>query len=555
MNPVKELSAKERKQWEQWLITCKQIREGTPKIPVETGAKKQQRIEHLLKPENFEEWINFYFASPDFKPAPLAWFHRQAIDNLFVKKERKHLWEWHRESAKSVFADIFLPIHMLMTGSLTGMILASENEDKAKNLIKDVEAQLRNNPRIIHDFGNFGITGSWIQSFFQTKEGIGFWAFGLSQNPAGVRNAFRRPNLGMVDDADNYQKAKNQILTKQRVDLIKGEFMGCLQKHDRYFIYLNNRIHKEGITAHLAGDINEGDPLDDSFAHIKAYLIEDPKTHQPIYPEGRTEEELLSYYKKRKAKPAWQEYYTLQEAVWKIVDYGPRNALRQLFHKHIDDGGIFDDDNMPWFDPLAISSYDAIIDYCDPAFGESGKGSYKAIVRVGKIGHYYDVLKAWVRTTGEWWTILHEWSEEMRKGVLVAEDQNSGLRIKPRKFQSWVECNSLQRSEMRKTMKLANLKRTVAWFPRYDEEHKGDKIARIEGLEMLFNEQYVRFSTSMQGDKDMMKLREQFKSFPEGKVDGCDAFHGAKTKLDVLHRSSNLNPKTGKYNRNKRKIA
>lgn len=555
MSQVAQMSAREKKEWEEWLETCKRIKEGIRPIPTETEAEKKNRIEHLLRPENFEEWIDWYFRSPDFDPAPLAWFHKKAIDNLFVEKYRKHLWEWHRESAKSVFADIFLPIHMLMSGELTGMILASETDDKAKNLIKDVEAQLRYNPRIIHDFEDFGITGSWIQSFFQTKDGIGFWAFGINQNPAGVRNAFKRPNLGMVDDADNYQKAKNQKLTKQRVDWIKGEFMGCLQKNDRYFIYLNNRIHREGITAHLAGDINEGDVIDESFAHVKSYLVEHPETHEPIYPEGRTEQEVLQHFKRLGAVPAWNEYYTLEEAVWKIVDYGLRNALRQLFHKHIDDGGIFDDENMPWVDTLSIGSYDAIVDYCDPAFGESGKGSYKCVIRVGKIGHFYDILKVWIKQTGQWWNIQHDWADEMRKGILISANASVGVREKPKKFKSFVECNSLQKTELRKTYRIANLNRAVAWYPKYDTENKGDKIARVEGLEMIFNEDHVRFSNTLRNDRHMIKLREQFKSFPEGMIDGPDAFQGAKVKLDLLHRSSTTSSRTGKYKKDKSKIA
>ncbi len=173
------LTGKQKREWEEWLLTCRRLDEITKPTVNVTFVQQKKRIKRLLKPHNFEAFIDYYFKSTDFDPAPLGWFHKRAIDNLFIQKYRKHIWEWHRESAKSVFADIFVPIHLLATGDLTGMILAGESEDKAKNLIKDVEAQLRHNQKLINDFGDFGITGSWLSGFFQTGKGIGFWVFGL----------------------------------------------------------------------------------------------------------------------------------------------------------------------------------------------------------------------------------------------------------------------------------------------------------------------------------------------------------------------------------------
>ncbi len=177
------LTSKQKREWEEWLLTCRRLEASTQPMIKETPKQQKKRINYLLNPSNFEAFIDYYFKSEDFKPAPLGWFHKKAIDNLFIQKYRKHIWEWHRVSAKSVFADIFIPIHLLASGNLTGMILAGESEDKAKNLIKDVEAQLRHNQKLITDFGNFAVTGSWLSGFFQTGKGIGFWAFGLGQNP------------------------------------------------------------------------------------------------------------------------------------------------------------------------------------------------------------------------------------------------------------------------------------------------------------------------------------------------------------------------------------
>ena len=548
MNKATHLTSRQKREWEDWLLTCRRLEETTKPSINETPTQQKKRIRQLLRPNNFDAFVDYYFKSEDFKPAPFGWFHWDAIRNVFVNKHRKHIWEWHRESAKSVFADIFVPIHKLATGDLTGMILAGESEDKAKNLIKDVEAQLRHNQKLINDFGNFGITGSWLSGFFQTSKGIGFWAFGLGQNPAGVRNAFKRPNLGIVDDADNKDKAKNQKLTKERVDWIKGEFMGCLAKDDRCFIYVNNRVHKEGITAHIVGNVEEDDLKDDSFAHIQACLTEHPITHKPIYPDGLTEAEILADLKEKGAVPAWKEYYSLEDCAAKVSDYGLRNALRQLYHKHIEEGNLFTDENMPWAVPYQLEQYDALVTYCDPAFGESGKGCYKCIALVGKKKHTYDILWVWLRQKGNWVAAHRYIAEEIGTIPQVPCSKHLLGKIKGQ-IRHWVEANELQRTELRKTYQIENLNHRIPWYPRYDRDKKPEKIGRIENLEPIANHGHLRFNSNFKGNKDMMKLREHFKSFPNGFIDGADTVQGAKTKLDkmVIQRSKKV--RTGKYNK------
>jgi len=100
---AKQMSAKERKAWEEWQETCKRIREGKQPPKNETEQQKQKRIKRLLKPSNFEKFCQYYFS--DFASAPFAWFHHQAVKDIIENKEPLNIWEWSRESAKSVFAE------------------------------------------------------------------------------------------------------------------------------------------------------------------------------------------------------------------------------------------------------------------------------------------------------------------------------------------------------------------------------------------------------------------------------------------------------------------
>ncbi len=553
---IEDLSPKERKIWQEFERNSLRVENSSEvdvKVKKETEAQKKKRIARLLKPGNFDQFINYYFGSDDFKPAPLAWFHWEAIDNVLVHKYRKHIWEWHRESAKSVFADIFLVIHMLVSGELDGLILASQNADKAKNLLKDVEVQLRKNKRLLHDFGDFGISGSFMSAYFCTSKGVGFWCFGLGQDPAGTREGFKRPNLGIVDDADNKKTAKNQELTEEHVEWIKGEFMGCLAKDNRRFIYVNNRVHKKGITAHLVGDIDEDDQKDKSFTHIKVHLTEDPITHEPIYPINGNEAEILQDLIEKGAKPAWDEYYSLEDCVAKIIDYGFSTALRQMYHHQVEPGTTFTEDNLVWAHVFPLEKYDAILSYCDPAFGESGKASYKAIALVGKKGHLYDVLWIWLRQKGNWLKEHRYLAEETEKIDLLKFNPDKLEKVKS-KIKHWCEANDLQRTELRKSYEIENLNYSSPWYPKYDTERKGDKIGRIEQMETIANHHHLRFNIAMKGSKDMTTLRDQFKGFPNGKIDGPDCIQGARNKLDKMTRKKGKKTRKGKFNKDSKRL-
>ena len=518
---MQNLTPKQKKAYEQWNTTCLRIKKGTKRIPQETEKEKEARIKSLLEPtvEGFERFVNYYFAEEGTEFAPFGWFHKEAIYDIIVAEEDYNIWEWSREFAKSVLGVIFIPIHKLVTGKLDGMILGSENQDKAAKLIGDIQAQLTSNQRLIHDFGDFGVTGSFLQGYFQTKEGIGFWGFGLGQNPAGVRNGFKRPNYGVIDDADSFDKAKNQELTIKRVKWILGEFMGCLNTKQSTFLYSNNRVHRLGITAHIVGDLDEDTPKREGYKHIKVYFTEDPVTHE----KKMLEDGGVS---------AWKENYSREHAKKKIIGMGKTEAKRQLYHEHSEEGNVFTDDNMPWVDILPLHKYDALVTYCDPAYGNSGKGCHRFVGLVGKINHDYHIIWVWGSQTGNFAAKQYELAEMIQQNDsgFYGENKHYSNFKEPIYCPHWTESNELQKKVLKMIYRQENIDRDVAWYPKFDMEKKGDKIGRIESMETTADNGHLRFNRAMKGNKHMTELRDQFKGFPNGFIDGPDMIEGAKSK-------------------------
>ena len=111
------------------------------------------------------------------------------------KVPQGHIFCPHRITFAAVFVDVFIPMYLKAIGWLTGMILASETDRKAAVLLGDLQAELMENKRFAADFGEQRTIGSWSEGEFVTTDGIGFWSFGLGQNPAGVRRAAVPPLL------------------------------------------------------------------------------------------------------------------------------------------------------------------------------------------------------------------------------------------------------------------------------------------------------------------------------------------------------------------------
>lgn len=511
---MSQLTGQNKKAWDEYLLLCKRIQDGNAPLPDETEAQKQGRIKKLLAPGNYQEFINYYFGA-EGDLAPIGWFHKQAVKDILIDKKRNNILEWPRETAKSVTVDVFFPFYLLVTNWLTGLILASETEDKANKLIGDLQAQLEHNRRIINDFGDFGISGSWGSGYWQTKDGIGFWAFGLGQNPAGVRNGFKRPNLGIVDDADSKKRAKNQQLTVEAVNWIKGEFMGCLQTKDRMFIYANNRVAANGLTAHMVGDVEPDDPKDPNYNHIKVYWTEDPKTHLKLMPEEG-------------GVSCWPENYSKKHAIERIQDMGYVNAMRQLYHEEIPQGTIFKEEQFLWVDPLPLDQYEALVSYTDPSFGDSKTSDFKAIVLLGLTKRKVDVLYVWCRQTNPQAMIeaIYNIKEDLDTLNPSFYDVKANIGYKQSNVRFYIEANMTQKMILKPLITNVADERGTAWEPRYDERKKPDKQGRIESLSPLFETGRIRFNAKLRQTADMQKLKEQFINFPNGHDDGPDAVEG-----------------------------
>lgn len=526
----------EDKAYKDWLDLCMRIRNADSNVvdTTETATQREQRIAEIKKPQNFEAFCKYYFGH--YIDSAFAWFHKRAAKEIINNNDIMIALEWPREHAKSVFVDVFIPLWLKATNQLTGMILVSETDPKAAKLLGDIQAELLENRRYIADFGEQRTIGNWSEGAFTTTDGIGFWSFGLGQNPAGVRQSAKRPNYLVVDDAANRRRSKNQERIKEDVDYILQETYGCCAIKGARVVFANNRTASNDLMAHLVGDVNEGDPKREGLVHIKAYAFEEPKTHAMLLPEHG-------------GKPAWARY-TDKQLIKRMRAMGHRAAMRNFFHLDIKDGNIFQEEDLPWIECLPLDKYDALITYCDPSYKDTKKNDTKAIVLIGKINTKYHIIWCWVRHASRTAMVrAHYLIGEIVKGrtripgVVYGKMQNN--------CPHYLEANFIQEDLFMAEYLNEGVRRAEQLRIRGDKRAKPDKFGRIEDLQPIAQSGDLGFNRKFQKDPDMKTLRDQFLAFPNGHDDGPDAVEGGIHLLNKKHRSHGRKRqvRTGKYKR------
>jgi predicted phage terminase large subunit-like protein len=492
------MTPKEQKEWQIYLEHKKRIMSGTSAPVAEPVDKQRERIKGLLA--NFEKFCEYYF--PHYMTAKFGYFHKRDIKAIVKNKTIFGVLEWPRAHAKSVVVDVFLTLYLKALGELNGVILTSNNKEKAMMLLLDCQAELEANERYINDFGKQVTYGDWEAQSFATQDGIGFWAYGRGQSPRGTRKAAKRPNLIIVDDIDDKEICRNHDRVTEAVDWILEDLLGCFDLHGGRFVMVGNRIHKDSILANIVGDVEEGQQPKPHIYHSKVYALENPKTHR--------EDQSVD------GVPAWKENYSRADVDERMALMGYRAAQREFFHRHIQEGKMFKREWLRYDKRLALSQYQHIITYLDPSYKDTKKNDYKAIIAIGRTGIYYHILKCWVRQT--------------TKGAMVRAHYDMDVTLKANGATSpyhYMEANMMQEdTHMPEYIREAETRGTMLPISG-DKRDKGPKYTRIENMTPLFERGLVVIDQSLQNDPDTVTFVEQLLSFPTGHDDAPDALEGA----------------------------
>lgn len=481
----------EQKVYQAWKEHCQMVSAATSLTMSEPSDVASERVKRLLK--NYEAFASYYF--PHYITDPCADFHIEAADRIKKDPNILAILEWPREHAKSVHADIIIPMWLKALEELNGMVVVGKNETDACMQLSQIQAELEYNQRYGKDFGQQKKLGSWEEGEFITADNVLFRAYGRGQSPRGLRNREKRPNYCVIDDIDDDEIVLNPDRVEKTVDWILGSLYNALDIRSSRLVIVGNRIHQKSILAHLVGDVNEGDPKRKGIYHSKVMATVDGTFA---------------------GKPSWHQKYTSEHLQRRFERIGYYMAMREFFHKPIVKGKIFKREWIHWDLIPKLSEMDMIVGYFDPSYKPKTTNDFKAVKIWGKKGYKLYCIDAFCKqaTITEAIKWMYDFHQKMPTDAVI----------------NWYMEEVFMQDTFYDDFEVEARERGYYLPISGDTRSKPDKFSRIQAISPKWERGLVIYNKRQSKNAHMITGIDQTLAFQKGSSihdDGPDADEGA----------------------------
>lgn len=509
---------------------CLRVRKATTININESPSIKLLRIQE--KERSYKSWFEYYF--PGYAKCECAWFQLEAADLLIENKQIYLLFEIFRSGGKTVHINLGIPLYLyLVKKDLRFMVLMGLTDAKAKRLLSGIQAQLKNNQRIINDYGNRFQMGDWADGDFCTTDGVRFKSFGFGQDPRGQQEEGERPDYITVDDSDTKKHLNNDEWMQGAEDFVFEDLLGCFDAADnavRRFVFANNNFHKKCLTNRIKIRFKEAQAR--AIAKLQHKRSKARKKRHGIDRPGKYHVLSVAAVKDLKTfEPNWPSKTSAQ--FWQDLydEIGERSFCREYMHIHIEKGKVFKAANMQWKAMLPYHEYDGISVYGDLSYTDAG--DFKGMVMVGKKGREKHIIHTYLRKGSR--TFVAKWLYDLYEAKKLRK-YNISYKIEGlfamHQFVSDFDAEGDERGYHIPVIS--------------DSRGKAYKPERIESIEPNFHRRWVFFNEDEKNNADQLELLEQFYSFARGSGshdDGPDCVHGAFDEVDRIAFVSKFEPR------------
>lgn len=492
---------------------CKKVAQATTININEKPADKIKRIKYLE--ENYVRWFEYYF--PMYAKSPCAPYHIEMSDLIINNKIIDILLEIYRSGAKSVHADMGIPLYLYYIKDLFFMLLIGQTADKGKKLISDVQAQLQYNQRLLNDYGSRYKYGDWSEGDFSTIDGVKFVSRGFRQQVRGLREQSERPDYIVIDDVDSKELCNNERRSRKAYEWVWEDLKGTFDEGSKRkrFVCANNNFHKNTI-------INQ---LKQEFERINDKARSEKRKIKHFVVTAKAVKDLNSF------EPSWPQKTDANYWREKFNETPYRSFMREYMHVHIQDGVIFKPEHIQYKEMLPLEKYDALCFYGDLSYKEAG--DYKGMGLVGKTGREFHLIFCFLRKTSR--KNLAQWLYDLVEDNKLL-DYNITYQIEGLfamdDFVNDFDVEGDQRG----------------WYipVTADKKSKADKFDRIESMAGYFERLNVFFNAKYRGNNDYQTMEEQLYAFEKGSGandDGPDFLQSAISKVNQITFVAKFEPK------------
>lgn len=338
-------SVKDRDALKEFREKCKRIAQSTTINILETRPQQLERIK-IMK-NDFKRFVKYYFEHYGDSETPD--FHVKLARKVRRNKKYKGWMKWARGHAKSVVAIVLLPLWLWINGDINFLVVVGQNEDKAKMLLSDLQAEFESNQRLINDFGAQKVNGSWETGFFRTASGFIAKAIGLGQDPRGIRVGPRRPDMIVGDDWETRDSVKNPKRQDEYAEWLLRAVIPTMDDKNRRVLLAQNHFAPRMIFSKIVEE-NKNWDVD----RVNAY---DPVTYTPT----------------------WKEKYSRWFFKELEEELGTIRVLAEYNHQPHIEGKLFLDKYFQYCQLPQLRHFDAIVGRWDVAYGGTETSDYNAI--------------------------------------------------------------------------------------------------------------------------------------------------------------------------------
>ncbi len=471
----------------------------------ESSKEQQERIARAKK--DFKFMVQYYF--PEYAEFETPDFHIDFAKKVLKNRLIRIFAEWGRGLAKSVVIDVLLLFWLWINDEVNYVVLVSISNDKAVDLLSDIQAEFEGNQRIIHDFGEQKQYGSWEIGNFATKNGFIGKALGAGQPVRGLRKKNQRPDIIIVDDFETKELVKNPSRQLEYAKWFETALLPTMDGRKRRFLYANNRFAPVMVQTIL----QERHP--NWIIHrVNAY---DETTFKPTWSSKYDDE----YYK------VWEE------------DIGSLAARAEFNNKPHTEGKIFKAEQIQWTKLPRLDHMKQIVGHWDIAYAGTATADYNAIRIWGAKDNQYYYIDGYVAQS------------KMKKALDWAADFQKLLPNSV--IVTWRFESQFWNDEVKRTIKEAEKRHKVKFnFIKVDTP-KSNKYQRILTLQAYYqngriyhNIKKKSHNMTQVGNAQLFGIEPRYKTHD----DAPDADQQAIIYLsEFIETSSSKKPIVGKYSK------
>lgn len=481
--------------FDQWAEDLKGwIVESVSPFEDDTPKKQKARIERGRHDKLF--FMKTYL--PHYFSIAFGEFHEEWADLGDIRDDAAFVGA-PREHGKSTFFTFGDILHDAAYELRHFILVISDTNDQATGFTIPIRAELEDNPRLKHDFGDMQSplgrrTITWKQNDFVTTGGVRVLARGRGEKVRGLKNRQWRPDKVVVDDFENDENVENPTLIKKGKRWLQGAVMGSLGE-GFCFLMVGNLFHPKSV--------------------ISQFIAEKDEEGKPLY-VSKVYEAILDYGKPAE-RPLWPAAWSLARLKKKRRTMGTVAFNAEMMNLVGAEGSPFKETWFRYYERTQIANKTLqVASFLDPSAKGGESNDFKSNITVGldRQEMILYVLHAWIR---------HASVGEMFVAVYHQNDTYGGPQ--------GVEDNMLEDFLHEAIFNYA--KEVGRYLPWHPVHHSTNKEARIVStLSYLVEHGKIRFE---KGHSDQDTLVEQLVYILNKNVndDGPDALEGAVSMLQV----------------------